>query len=365
MSKGKLLLADDSITIQKVVNLTFADEGIDVVAAGNGDLAMQMIAEQRPDIVLADVNMPGLNGYQICERLSQSDETKDIPVLLLVGSFEPFDEGEANRVGARGFMTKPFQSIRLLVSQVSELLERSDRTVGNDVTSEREDAAPADELLSASEPDEPQTADIEDLYNQSLANTVEIPTSESEISDEFADAGMDDEIIETTYVSGDVANTEDLPPNKSPFEERVSYGGESSLPEADAVESDREFEDSNAQPSDEFIDPSTGPPFDETQEMPDYQPDAVWSKVVSGPNDGSIVDLAAPNSDRSEDKANSYSLSESELLELPGSPSHQAIGVPQRPASPVPNPVTELSPELIDLIVQKVIEKLSEKQLQD
>ena len=54
MSKGTLLLADDSITIQKVVNLTFADEGIDVVAVGDGDTAAARLAELKPDIVLAD-----------------------------------------------------------------------------------------------------------------------------------------------------------------------------------------------------------------------------------------------------------------------------------------------------------------------
>ena len=67
MSKRTLLLADDSVTIQKVVNLTFADEGIDVVTVGDGDSAMQKIYEISPDVVLADVHMPGLNGYQICE----------------------------------------------------------------------------------------------------------------------------------------------------------------------------------------------------------------------------------------------------------------------------------------------------------
>jgi CheY-like chemotaxis protein len=71
VSKRKLLLADDSITIQKVVNLTFADEGIEVISVGDGDSAMIKIGENAPDLILADVNMPGLNGYQICERIKQ------------------------------------------------------------------------------------------------------------------------------------------------------------------------------------------------------------------------------------------------------------------------------------------------------
>ena len=109
MSRRKLLLADDSITIQKVVNLTFADEGIDVVTVGDGDAALAQLSSETPDIVLADVNMPGPTGYQICERLRANESTRSLPVILLVGSFEPFDEAEATRVGANAYLTKPFQ----------------------------------------------------------------------------------------------------------------------------------------------------------------------------------------------------------------------------------------------------------------
>lgn len=122
MPKRKLLLADDSMTIQKVVNLTFADEGIEVITAADGVSAMEKFVETAPDLVLADVNVPGLNGYQICAEIKQSEPTKNIPVILLVGSFEPFDQDEARRVGADDYMTKPFQSIRQLINKVSDLL---------------------------------------------------------------------------------------------------------------------------------------------------------------------------------------------------------------------------------------------------
>jgi CheY-like chemotaxis protein len=125
VAQRKLLLADDSITIQKVVNLTFADEGIEVITVGDGDSAMDKLEEVKPDLIMADVNMPGLNGYQICERIRQSEDLKKTPVILLVGSFEPFDEAEAKRVGANDFLTKPFQSIRQLVSKVTDLLQGS------------------------------------------------------------------------------------------------------------------------------------------------------------------------------------------------------------------------------------------------
>src|SRR5690349_1383664 len=114
----KLLLADDSATIQKVIDLTFADEGVRVVAVGNGQEAIDQLLEEQPDIVLADVFMPARNGYEVCEYVKTNEKLKHIPVMLLVGSFEPFDEAEARRVGADDILTKPFQSIRRLIDRV-------------------------------------------------------------------------------------------------------------------------------------------------------------------------------------------------------------------------------------------------------
>jgi CheY-like chemotaxis protein len=117
----KLLLADDSITIQKVVDLTFTDEGVNVLCASNGREAIAALEWFAPDIILADVFMPELNGYELCDYIKQNDKFKHIPVMLLVGSFEPFDEQEARRVGANDILTKPFQSIRRLIEKVGLL----------------------------------------------------------------------------------------------------------------------------------------------------------------------------------------------------------------------------------------------------
>jgi len=170
VSKRKLLLADDSITIQKVVNLTFADEGIEVIAVGDGDAAMKKFVEDTPDLVMADVNMPGVDGYRICEMIKQDDETKHIPVILLVGSFEPFDEEEARRVGADDYLTKPFQSIRQLVNKVTDLLNSANGEAPISV----EETAPSE----SSEP----------VYIEAAAA-------------ELGDAGMDDEMIQTNQIS--------------------------------------------------------------------------------------------------------------------------------------------------------------------
>ena len=124
---SRILLADDSITIQKVVNLTFAEEGIEVVAVSSGDLAEKRLSEVTPDLVLADIFMPGKNGYELCESIKQNPKFRNVPVVLLVGAFEPFDQNEARRVRADAHLTKPFES-RTLIETVRRLISSSART---------------------------------------------------------------------------------------------------------------------------------------------------------------------------------------------------------------------------------------------
>jgi CheY-like chemotaxis protein len=117
--KRRILLADDSVTIQKVIELTFMDEDYEVRAVSNGDEALALLPEVKPEFVIADVHMPGANGYEVCRRSKQL--RPDVPVLLLVGTFEPFDENEARACGADSFLKKPFDSQELL-QRVQELL---------------------------------------------------------------------------------------------------------------------------------------------------------------------------------------------------------------------------------------------------
>ncbi len=110
----KLLLADDSITIQKVVELVLAEEGFEIKAANNGEEALQQLPGFNPDIVLADIEMPRVNGYQLCEKIKSNPATAGIPVLLLAGAFEPVDEELVRKVGAADFIVKPFESQDLI-----------------------------------------------------------------------------------------------------------------------------------------------------------------------------------------------------------------------------------------------------------
>jgi CheY-like chemotaxis protein len=123
MSK-KILLADDSITIQKVIELTFSDEDFDVVTVGNGRLALEKLPEVRPDIVLCDIIMPEKDGYEVCEQIKANPATAHVPVLLLTGAFEPFDQERAARAGYDGSLAKPFEP-ETLIAKVKDLLARA------------------------------------------------------------------------------------------------------------------------------------------------------------------------------------------------------------------------------------------------
>jgi CheY-like chemotaxis protein len=119
-----LLLADDSVTIQKVVGISFASEDVTLITVDNGDDAISRAREIRPDAILADVVMPGKNGYEVCEAVKGDPDLRHIPVLLLTGTFEAYDEERAERVGASGHVSKPFEA-QTLVDEVKRMFAQS------------------------------------------------------------------------------------------------------------------------------------------------------------------------------------------------------------------------------------------------
>lgn len=121
-----LLLADDSITMQKVVAISLANQGVTVSAVDNGDAAVAKARELQPSLVIADTVMPGKDGYEVCRILKADPATRHIPVLLLSGTFEPFDEEKAKEVRADGHLIKPFES-GVLLEKVLSLLAKDAR----------------------------------------------------------------------------------------------------------------------------------------------------------------------------------------------------------------------------------------------
>jgi CheY-like chemotaxis protein len=115
-----LLLADDSRTIQQAVSMTFAGEDVKLTAVADGEAALQAAKQSKPDLILADVSMPKLGGYELCQRVRADAALKDVPVLLLGGGI-PVDPAKAIAVGANGHMPKPFDSGKL-IEQVKNIL---------------------------------------------------------------------------------------------------------------------------------------------------------------------------------------------------------------------------------------------------
>ena len=117
----KLLLADDSVTIQRVIELTFSGEDVKVLTAGDGEEAIARIPIEKPDIILADIGMPKRSGYEVSAFVKGNPEFEKIPVLLLAGAFEPVDEAKAREVKCDGVLVKPFEP-QHVIARVRELI---------------------------------------------------------------------------------------------------------------------------------------------------------------------------------------------------------------------------------------------------
>ena len=153
---SRLLVADDSSTIQKIVSMAFEIEDVEVEGIGNGQEAFDRISQFNPDIVLADVDMPGLDGFELSAKIKESPETSAIKVLLLASDFEEFDEQRYQECGADNHISKPFKSDDI-VAMVKSLLgtsdegsvELTDKTVSDQNASEPEPSL--EELLASVE----------------------------------------------------------------------------------------------------------------------------------------------------------------------------------------------------------------------
>jgi CheY-like chemotaxis protein len=370
VAKPKLLLADDSVTIRKVVELTFADEGIDVWTAADGDSAMQTFVEIQPDIVLVDTGLPGTSGYQICEMIKQDDATGHLPVLLLVGSFEPFDQDEAERVGADGFLTKPFHSIRDLVARVRDLLGQ-DSADPTEIEKEEIDQDHADEPVPAAGVSEPAesheeegyaeegppaaavtqtvaSSDIDELYQSSIDPAAE-PADFDPVDEIFADSAIDDELIETKRfdVNGTGQLADPVPEEHlDEMEDTKEFDWPVSSPVDEPVESETpEAITDEAEPG-EVQEAATVLEGDPNAKAFDWSPEA----VVTGP---AVQPEAAP-----EDTGGV-----AEDVDEPDLPNDATIDMSHviRTAKDVDEP----SPEFISLVAQRVVEKLSDQAIRD
>jgi len=163
----KILVADDNANIQKMVSLSFEDRGIHVVAVGNGEAAVRRIPDLQPDLVLADIFMPVRNGYEVCEFVKKDERFSHVPVILLVGAFDPLDEKEARRVGADGVLKKPFVPPDPLIAMVMSALEKNPKIAA--------ELAKAKEAKAVVAPPEPVSAPIPEPPNSARAEVKPLP----------------------------------------------------------------------------------------------------------------------------------------------------------------------------------------------
>jgi CheY-like chemotaxis protein len=203
-----LLLADQSVTIRRVIELTFADQDVRVVAVDNGNQAIERLEAAPPDIVLADASMPGRDGYEVARYVKQSPRLSHIPVLLLASAFESIDRHRAEEAGCDGFLAKPFEP-PLVVSRVQELLGRP-RSAPASVAGDGGTAARVEELdqyfnrldarfasrLSASA--EPVAPDAEAATAPPAVN----PTEGAAPAEEPADGGTATDTAASTKMPG-------------------------------------------------------------------------------------------------------------------------------------------------------------------
>jgi CheY-like chemotaxis protein len=125
---SRLLIADDSTTIQKVFERTFPPEEFTLSFANTGEEALTKARMENPNVIIADINIPGKNGFEVCEEVKKDSSLKNIPVLLLVGILDDFDVDEALRVGADGHIVKPFEA-NDTINKVREALAKGERAV--------------------------------------------------------------------------------------------------------------------------------------------------------------------------------------------------------------------------------------------
>ena len=114
MAKQKILIAEDEESLLKLESILLTSKGYDVRGVSNGQQALDAIAEERPDLVLLDIMLPEIDGFEVCQRIKDDPETKDIPVIMLTAKKSREDMARGEKVGADWYITKPFKSAMVI-----------------------------------------------------------------------------------------------------------------------------------------------------------------------------------------------------------------------------------------------------------
>ena len=384
----KLLLADDSATIQKVIDLTFADEGVRVLAVSNGREALDQLLDFAPDIVLADVHMPSPNGYEVCEYVKTNEQLKHIPVMLLVGSFEPFDEAEARRVGADDILTKPFSSIRRLIDRVGALVSSPpvEKPLEQASTAELPKAEePAEEPRLSTKELEFTTADTLPLEGHPMADT--LPRVEQPVVSESSGASVTPSArLEAMLSEAPSSQAKGTSEHEGRMERGITETKNETQAESGDVLLDLgEVEHGRTAASDDFVldlddatdDDAVTPVYEPT---PAYEP-APMRAFVEPEVKEAVAAAGAYESNYETGYQSSY-----QDVEVVEPEEYEPVSVPPEftpdpvpvfgetefpvTDTPTPTPATaisadQLSPEMIDAIARRAVELMSDKVIRE
>jgi CheY-like chemotaxis protein len=374
----KLLLADDSIAIQKVIDLTFTDEGMEVTTVGDGQDALEKLNQFTPDVVLADVFMPGVDGYELCKFIKQSERFSGVPVMLLIGTFEPFDEAEAKLAGADDVVTKPFQSIRQLVSRVGSLLgdqpaakdenaskystlglDQADENVEVPNTSAHDEHANVRVFVEAPIMSESESESHPDEHH--CPPNIELQTADTQKLDPDvpAELAADDTLeLEAVPVAGD---------REIPFEEVAFAPDEHMSYQPAPAESGQGFDDSvldlgdvdsfaSVQAEDDFVLDLDAEPAGAARAWEPVEAEAATEVEAAA------VSEAMPEEPASETPVELSSADTQEwAIVTPAVEPQNWEGKTEESTTASPATASELSPEAIEAISRRVVEHLSEK----
>ncbi len=114
MAKQKILIVEDEESLLKLESILLTSKGYDVRGVSNGQQALDAISEERPDLVLLDIMLPEIDGFEVCQRIKDDPETKDIPVIMLTAKKSREDMARGEKVGADWYITKPFKSAMVI-----------------------------------------------------------------------------------------------------------------------------------------------------------------------------------------------------------------------------------------------------------
>ncbi len=385
----KVLVADDSITIQKVIGIIFGGDEYSLTVVDNGKAAVEKAREITPDILLIDALMPGMTGYEVAEAVRLTPSLAFTPILILTGSFEPFDEEKAKKCGADDFIAKPFES-QQIIAKVKELLELgSSRAQAAQVTPPEpapEVSAPIFNIPTPIEPEVPQpatpadiwgafTPDVEPPVETAAAPVVAAPSADEFEPDVFAivTEENDAQLVqspETTDTSPPHTGSQWIPveENTFEFEEEIIESplqttfAEQAVPVEETTFGDIAFEDGEATSA--VPDFSTVPEPDVIASAPDFSTVPEPDVTVSAPD---FADFIAPVQSFEEPPA-LESVSFTEMATPAAAPppvvslteEQLKVALSQASKEVIERIVWEVVPDLAETLIREAIRKIKE-----